>query len=432
MINIVSCSFRGSQKKKRSRTTSEQSVKEKEKEIVNPGTTLIDKEEAQIGSVSYKVYLKYFRSIGLVLFVTTVFLLAANEAFTVLANLWLTRWSSDPDNTVPEVRDRYLGIYGGLGGGQAVVLFAGSMMFALGALTAAKRLHNNLLSKVLRLPMSFFDTTPLGRILNRFSKDVDTVDMILSDTVQLWIILFLNMLSSLIVISTSTPIFMAALAPLAILYYLIQHFYLTTSRQLKRVESVTRSPIYSHFGESITGQNTIRAYRRQQQFSGTNLEKIDLNQKLLYSTMIANRWLEFRLEIIGSFIVLFAAFFAVLGRDTINPAIVGLSITYALTVTAVLSFLVRMTSDVETNIVAIERMEEYVAMQKEAEWKKGEIDQTWPKEGNVQFNNLQIRYREGLDLVLKGISFQVKAREKIGIVGRTGAGKSSLTLALFR
>lgn len=420
---------------RRIRTTSEQSKREEQedkKAPVNPGTTLIDKEEAKIGSVSFRVYLQYFKSIGLVVFVTTLLLLTANEAFAVLANLWLTRWSSDPDNVDVDVRNRYLGIYSGLGGGQAVCLFAGSMMFALGALTAAKRLHNNLLSKVLRLPMAFFDTTPLGRILNRFSKDVDTVDTVLSDTVQMWIILFLNMVSSIVVISTSTPIFMAALLPLAILYYVIQSFYLTTSRQLKRVESVTRSPIYSHFGESITGQNTIRAYRKQTQFSGVNSQKIDLNQKTLYSTIIAQRWLEFRLEVIGSFIVLFAAFFAVLGRDTMDPAIVGLSITYALTVTGVLSFLVRMTADVETNIVAIERMEEYGLIPKEAEWNKGAIDKTWPKQGGVQFENLQLRYREGLDLVLRGISFNVNAREKIGIVGRTGAGKSSLTLALFR
>lgn len=399
---------------------------------MNPGTTLIDKEESKIGSVSFEVYMKYFRSIGLVLFVTTILLLAANETFAVLANLWLTRWSGDPDNVQVDVRNRYLGIYAGLGGGQAVVLFIGTMMFALGALTAAKRLHNNLLTKVLRLPMSFFDTTPLGRILNRFSKDVDTVDMILSDTVQMWVILFLNMVSSIVVISTSTPIFLATLVPLAILYYIIQHFYLTTSRQLKRVESVTRSPIYSHFGESITGQNTIRAYARQKQFSAVNSQKIDLNQKILYSTIIANRWLELRLELIGSFVVLFAAFFAVLGRETIDPGIVGLSITYALTVTGVMSFLVRMTADVETNIVAIERMEEYGLVPKEAEWNKGEIDKNWPKEGRVQFDNLQVRYREGLDLVLKGVTFTVKPQEKIGIVGRTGAGKSSLTLALFR
>lgn len=423
--------FRGS-KRGRKRTTSEQSKREVEEKTTNPGTTLIEEEETATGSVSYKVYLKYFKNIGFWVTFSTIILLLANEACAVLANVWLNRWSSNPENTTPEIRDRYLGIYGGFGGGQAVFLLSGGVIFALGALTASKKLHNNLLSKVLQLPMSFFDTTPLGRILNRFSKDVDMVDMILSSSVQLWIQLLFNVISAIVVISVATPIFTAILVPLGIFYYLIQFFYIRTSRQLKRVESVTRSPIYSHFGESITGQNTIRAYQRQSQFSSVNSAKIDGNQKTLYSTIIADRWLEFRLEVVGSFIVLFAAFFAVLGRDALDPGVVGLSITYSLTITTVLSFFVRLTADVETNIVAVERMEEYGTLKKEAEWNKGPIDKNWPKEGQVTFQDLQIRYRDGLDLVLRGITFTVKAGEKIGIVGRTGAGKSSLTLALFR
>lgn len=382
--------------------------------------------------MSYKVYLKYFTTIGFRVTFISVILLLVNEACAVLANVVINRWSSDPENTVPEVRDRYLGIYGGFGGAQAFFLLSGGIIFALGALTASKKLHNNLLSKVLRLPMAFFDTTPLGRILNRFSKDVDMVDMTLSGSVQLWIQLFFNVISAIVVISVATPIFTAVLLPLGIFYYLIQFFYIRTSRQLKRVESVSRSPIYSHFGESITGQNTIRAYERQSQFSSVNSAKIDMNQKTLYTTIVADRWLEFRLELVGGLIVLFAALFAVLGRDSLDPGVVGLSITYSLTITAVLSFFVRLTADVETNIVAVERMEEYGALKKEGEWNKGPIDTSWPKQGQVTFQDLKIRYREGLDLVLRGITFSVNAGEKIGIVGRTGAGKSSLTLALFR
>lgn len=326
----------------------------------------------------------------------------------------------------------YLGVYGALGGGQALMLFIGSIVFGLGALTASKTLHNLLLKTSFRLPMSFFDTTPLGRIMNRFSKDVDIVDITLPNAVRMWIQFFFNVVAVLIVISISTPIFMSVIVPLGIFYYFVQSFYITTSRQLKRVESVTRSPIYSHFGESITGQQTIRAYNKQVPFMTENADRVDFNQKSAYSSIIANRWLGVRLEIVGSFIVLFAAIFAVLGRDDMDPGIVGLSISYSLTITQVLAFFVRMTADVETNIVAIERMEEYESVEKEADWKRGNIDPIWPKDGAVHFEDLKIRYREGLDLVLKGITFRVNPQEKIGIVGRTGAGKSSLTLALFR
>lgn len=151
-----------------------------------------------------------------------------------------------------------------------------------------------------------------------------------------------------------------------------------------------------------------------------------------YPSIIANRWLAIRLELVGSLVILFACLFAVLGREDIDPSLVGLSVTYALQTTQVLNFMVRMTAEVETNIVAIERMEEYSDVEKEAEWEKGERDPLWPHEGRVEFDNFQVRYREGLDLVLKGITFSVQSCEKIGIVGRTGAGKSSLTLALFR
>lgn len=161
---------------------------------------------------------------------------------------------------------------------------------------------------------------------------------------------------------------MAVIVPLAILYYFIQNFYVATSRQLKRIESVTRSPIYSHFSETITGQSTIRAYGAQSRFITDSELRVDYNQKCTYPGIIANRWLSVRLEFIGGLVIFFAALFAVLGRETISGEIVGLSITYALQITMILSWLVRFTAEVETNIVANERMEEYSQETTEAEW----------------------------------------------------------------
>lgn len=313
-----------------------------------------------------------------------------------------------------------------------IALLSAAVVFAIGALRSARNLHNGLLHNTVRLPMSFFDTTPLGRIMNRFSKDTDVVDTLLPQVMRNWIWMFFSVVAIFIVISISTPIFMSVALPVIVLYYFVQKFYVATSRQLKRLESTTRSPIYSHFSESISGQSTIRAYDEKKRFTVESETKVDNNQAISYMSIVANRWLGVRLEIVGSVVVLSASLFAVLARETIEPSMVGLSITYALQISSLMSFFVRMTTEVETNIVAVERVEEYSDRPQEAAWKTVKVNPEWPQEGIVEFINFQVRYREGLDLVLRGINFTAKSQEKVGIVGRTGAGKSSLTLALFR
>lgn len=265
-----------------------------------------------------------------------------------------------------------------------------------------------------------------------------------------------QVIATITVISMSTSSFLIVIIPIAVLYYFVQRFYVATSRQLKRLESVSRSPIYSHFGESIQGCQTIRAYTVQDRFIQESEAKVDFNQVCYYPGTIANRWLAVRLEMVGNCIILFAALFAVLSRETIDAGLVGLSVSYALQVcgtlicyfaivyfnannqpaqvTQTLNWLVRMTSDVETNIVAVERIKEYGETKQEAAWElpNKTLPAQWPESGTVQFKDFQVRYREGLELVLRGITFEVRGGEKVGIVGRTGAGKSSLTLALFR
>ncbi|KAK8748981.1 hypothetical protein OTU49_015623 [Cherax quadricarinatus] len=224
------------------------------------------------------------------------------------------------------------------------------------------------------------------------------------------------------------------MVPTIIIYYLVQVLYVTTSRQLKRIESVSRSPIYSHFQESIQGASTIRAYSKEQEFILESEKKVDLNQVCYFPSVMANRWLAVRLETIGNILTFSAALFAVMGRGRISGGIVGLSVSYALSVTQTLNWLVRMSSDVETNIVAVERIKEYSETPQEAPWEipSNKPHQEWPEAGVVEFNKYSTRYREGLDLVVRDINCKITKGEKIGIVGRTGAGKSSLTLALFR
>lgn len=236
----------------------------------------------------------------------------------------------------------------------------------------------------------------------------------------------------LVVISIQTPIFLAVVLPVAFFYYFIQAFYVSVSRQLKRIESVTRSPIYSHFSETITGQSTIRAYGAEARFIRDSERRVDFNQQCMYPSIIAARWLQIRLEVIGGIVIFFASLFAVLDRGNLAGESVGLSITYALQMTGLLNWLVRFTAEVETNIVANERLEEYTALDTEAAWVTKKMDPEWPNVGAVKFMDYKVRYREGLDLVLRGIDVNIEGGQRVGIVGRTGAGKSSLTLALFR
>ncbi|KAJ8918530.1 hypothetical protein NQ315_013034, partial [Exocentrus adspersus] len=199
----------------------------------------------------------------------------------------------------------------------------------LGCLAAAIYLHDLLLSGVLRSPMLFFDTTPLGRVLSRFSKDMEVVDANMPWYVSDGLYCFFEVIGTVVVISYTTPLFTSVIIPISLLYYFIQRFYVATSRQLKRLESVTRSPIYSHFGETVTGVQAIRAYGQQERFMHESENKVDTNQVCYYPSIISNRWLAIRLEMIGNLIILFASLFAVLGREQ-DPSLVGLSVTYSL------------------------------------------------------------------------------------------------------
>ncbi|KAL7286834.1 hypothetical protein TKK_0018975 [Trichogramma kaykai] len=422
------------------------SVKNKEEVQFKVGEKLIETEKAETGSVKWKVYSHYLKSIGWFLAISTIIMNAIFQGFSIGSNVWLSVWADDHhyinktiegqmmNVTDPSYRDMYLGVYGALGLGQATFVLLAQLTMVSGCLRCSYLLHYKLLFGILHSPIGFFDTTPSGRILNRFGKDVDIVDNILPPNIRAWLFCLVTVIATLVVISYSTPIFIAVILPIGLIYYFIQRFYVATSRQLKRLESVSRSPIYSHFGESVTGAQTIRAYGVQDRFIKESESRVDFNQVCYYPSIIANRWLAIRLEMVGNFIIFFAALFAVLDKQEMSSGLVGLSISYALQITQTLNWLVRMTSDVETNIVAVERIKEYGETPQEAPWNKPENDpdKDWPVQGSVEFHDFKVRYREGLDLVLSGLSFKVNGGEKIGIVGRTGAGKSSLTLALFR
>ena len=282
--------------------------------------------------------------------------------------------------------------------------------------------------------MSFFDTTPIGRVVNRFSRDIDVVDTAIPMSLRIVIEELLQLITTLIMIAIATPYFLIILLPVSLSFYFIQKFYIPTARQVRRLESITRSPIYSHFSETLSGVSTIRAYSANDRFKAECDSRADLYLSCWNCTIGADRWLAIRLEFCGNCIVLFAALFAVLSRETLDPGLIGLSLSYAMNVTQNLTWLVRSTTDLETNVVSIERILEYTGNTMEAEWSldKVKVSKAWPDKGQIEFKNYGARYRPGLDLVIRDIDICIKPLEKIGVVGRTGAGKSTITLSVFR
>uniref|UniRef100_A0A8D0MU12 Multidrug resistance-associated protein 1 n=1 Tax=Sus scrofa TaxID=9823 RepID=A0A8D0MU12_PIG len=344
---------------------------------------LMEADKAQTGQVKLSVYWDYMKAIGLFISFLSIFLFLCNHVAALVSNYWLSLWTDDPIvNGTQEHTKVRLSVYGALGISQGVTVFAYSMAVSIGGIFASRRLHLDLLHNILRSPMSFFERTPSGNLVNRFSKELDTVDSMIPQVIKMFMGSLFNVVGACIIILLATPVAAVIIPPLGLIYFFVQRFYVASSRQLKRLD----------------------------------------------------RWLAVRLEFVGNCIVLFAALFAVISQHNLSAGLVGLSVSYSLQITAYLNWLVRMSSEMETNIVAVERLKEYSDTEKEAPWRIPEVapPSTWPQVGRVEFRDYGLRYRDDLDLVLKHINVTIDGGEKVGIVGRTGAGKSSLTLGLFR
>ncbi|XP_076445818.1 multidrug resistance-associated protein 1-like [Babylonia areolata] len=405
---------------------------------------LMTEEEADSGQVNIGVYKQMAMSLGYKCSLLMLVLYTGGKGWALGANLWLTAWVDDPQlrnltALPPNSTDRqqlnrfYLGVYTVFGVALTVFVVLYSILMALRRVHAARTMHQKMLNRLLRAPMAFFDTTPLGRIVNRFSQDMDMLDSQVCLNLEVWMEQAELLVSSVLAITITTPIFLVVFAPTFLLYYLGLKFYIGTLCQLHRLQSKKRSPIYSHFGETLTGAHVIRAYGAQQRFIGQSESRVDAMMTCTYNSVAAASWLGIRLDFLGSLLVLAAAIFTVVSRDTLSSGNVGLSLTYALQVTSHLGFVVKLSTELESSIVSLERIAKYTTVQSEADWVSSRRPKPdWPRQGHIRFQGYSTRYRPGLDLVLHDLTCDMKAGEKVGIVGRTGAGKSSLTLALFR
>uniref|UniRef100_A0A8C2J576 ABC-type glutathione-S-conjugate transporter n=1 Tax=Cyprinus carpio TaxID=7962 RepID=A0A8C2J576_CYPCA len=381
------------------------------------------------------MYIEYFRTIGLPLIVSIVFLYAFQQAASLSYNYWLSLWADQPVINGTQLNvDLKLGVYGALGFAQGIAIFGTTLAISLGCIIASRHLHLDLLNNVLHSPMSFFESTPSGNLLNRFAKEIDAIDNMIPDGLKMMLGYFFKLMEVCIIVLMATPFAAVIILPMAFLYGFIQSFYVATSCQLRRLESVSRSPIYTHLNETVQGASVIRAFNEQSRFIMGANHKVDHNQTAYFPRFVATRWLGVNLEFLGNGIVLAASILSVMAKGTLSPGMVGLAVSHSLQVTGFLSWIVRSWTDVENNIVSVERVKEYADTPKEAAWsiEGSSLPPSWPQKGTIEFQDYGLQYRKGLELALKGISVHIKEREKIGIVGRTGAGKSSLALGIFR
>ncbi|KAF2474597.1 multidrug resistance-associated protein 5 [Lindgomyces ingoldianus] len=392
---------------------------------------LMQEEERAVKSVSWSVWIAYIRAGGgLWVGPLVLILLIASQGANIVTSLWLSWWTS---NKFGFSEGTYIGVYSALGASQALLMFAFSIAVSVFGTEAGKVMLHRAIHRVLRAPMSFFDTTPLGRITNRFSKDIDVMDNTLTDAIRMYFMTLAMIISVFILIIVYFHYFAIALGPLFIVFFFSAAYYRASAREVKRHESVLRSNVFARFSEAVMGTSTIRAYGLQDQFSRSVREAIDDMNSAYYLTFANQRWLSVRLDVIGILLVFTTGILVVTSRFSVNPSIGGLVLSYILTIVQMIQFTVRQLAEVENNMNATERIHHYgTQLEEEAPLHIGDVRRTWPEHGEITFDNVQMRYRNGLPLVLKGFNMHVAAGERIGVVGRTGAGKSSIMSTLFR
>ncbi|KAI8612944.1 P-loop containing nucleoside triphosphate hydrolase protein [Chytriomyces sp. MP71] len=401
---------------------------EERKPIENAGTQA---ETKQTGSISFNVMKSYFQSSGSNTFLLfTLGALLFTQAARLANDIWLVQWTN---SVYPSLnRNAYMGIYAGLSVLQALSLLSYSLFFAVGGIQASKSLHKRVFERLMQCPVGFYDQTPLGRIINRLSRDVDVVDNTLYDALRLLFYSFLQVISAFSLVSYITNgVFLAVLVPLMGLYVTIQIIYRRSSRELKRIESLSRSPLYAHISECLAGLATIRAYADQDRFIGKMHALVDANSSPMVLLFTGQRWIGTRLEFIGNVLVLAVGLYASWRRFTVSPSQMGLALSYLLQTTALLNMLVFQMVECEVQLNAVERLVEYLELPSEPSG-GASAPANWPSKGTIEFRNVQMRYQPNLPLVLNGINVKIQGGEKIGVVGRTGSGKSSLMQALFR
>ncbi|KAK9324473.1 P-loop containing nucleoside triphosphate hydrolase protein [Lipomyces orientalis] len=405
--------------------------------IAGKGGKLMKAEERQTDSVSLKVYKAYYAAAGgkyLSWGVAPLIVLMAGcvTGLQIVTNLWLSFWTADRFH---ESKGFYIGLYVCIGLLSAIGFFMLGWATTWAGSRASVTMNLAATNKVMRAPMSFFDTNPIGRIINRFSNDVESMDNTLTDANRLFLIGITGIIGILVLIIAYLYWFAVALVPLLILYYYATAYYRASAVEIKRLDSNARSTVFSHFSETLTGLTSVRAYNEQERFVNRMETQLDYMNRFSYVILGNQRWLSVRLESVAVTLVFVTGILAVVARFNVSPSSIGLVLSYCTTLSLQMAMVIKQLADVENHMNAAERVHYYITeLPSEAPYEIPEAKPrpTWPEKGAIEMQNVFLKYRPELPYVLKGITLSIKGGEKVGICGRTGAGKSSIMAALYR
>ncbi|KAJ2887391.1 hypothetical protein FB639_001356 [Coemansia asiatica] len=401
---------------------------------------LMSEEERVTGQISLSTYISYIKAGGgYVILAGIVLCLAVNQGCRVGSDFWMRLWIRHrQDKSATHV---YIWVYALLGGMQFVWFYLFAILLVAAVYKSSKWFHQQALQRVLHSPMLFFDTTPLGRILNRFTRDIDSLDLALCDFFRQFYQNISRSIGSFVSIAILIPIFFAPLVPLFALSWALIYFYLRTSVEIQRVAAISRSPLYAHYTETLQGLPTIRAFDAQTRFISKGEKVLDSANKPQWYSMVIQNWIWLRVDYISHTLTLVVCLIIVAQPEKWDAAAVGLLLVQATQMGAYATYAGRGWTELQNNMNSVERIDHYAkALRQELDDDHNDYNgdfvsqapSNWPERGTVIIRDLSLRYRRGLPLALNGISLEIYDGEKIGIVGRSGAGKSSIVAALFR
>lgn len=402
---------------------------------------LIKNDEIPDGDVPWRVYKSYFSSSGSALFAfIPLVLLVLAQSSNTLTSVWLSWWIQD---TRGLDRETYVAIYVFF----AVIQTLLSFLFAAGVSVLGSRASRRLLeaatTRIVKAPLDFHASQPMGRMMTRFSRDVEVMDNQLPDALRMFSYTVAVITSIFTLIIVYFHYFGIALVPLSIAFFCWTIYYRASARQFKRHESVFRAALFARFGEALSGVQTIRAYGEQARFTDTIHRAIDEANAAGFLTLSNQRWLTARLDLVAIGVVLTTGLLVVLMHKQADPGNSGVVLSYVLSTTQMVQLVVRQLAEVDSAMNSTERLHEYATELPMEDVSVGEKhnhldDETrqspksWVTHGAIRMENLHMRYRPDLPFVLRGLNLRIKSGEKLAVVGRTGAGKTSITAALFR
>ncbi|CAH9109006.1 unnamed protein product [Cuscuta europaea] len=394
---------------------------------------LIEDEQRETGHVSFDVYRQYcteaygWWGAGGVVIASFLWQLSLSSS-----DYWLAYETSSSHAFTPSL---FINVYAIIAAISFALVAVRSFATAILGLNTAQRFFTQIVSSISHAPMSFFDTTPSGRILSRMSTDQANVDFLIPLFMSIALAMYFTIFSILVIMCQNAWPTIFLLVPLIWLNIWYRNYYIASSRELTRLDSITKAPILHFFSETVSGVMTIRCLGKEDAFFQKNVDRVNANLRMDFHNNGSNEWLGFRLELIGSVLLCISTLFMVMLPSTlIGSEYVGLALSYGLSLNGVLFWGVYMTCFMENKMVSVERIKQFIKIPSEAEWRIAGCLPTpdWPTHGEIEIRDLKVRYRDNTPLVLKGISFSVHRGEKIGIVGRTGSGKSTLIQVFFR